>query len=270
MHRDDVPPDEMKLFRSAPDPIDAARRGEPVVDPAIDALVHDLRSAYLPDEPRPRSAALVVFAGPGDDVSVPDATQPDHAPVVPLAVALGSRRRRAAVGVAAFAATVTGKVVLGGAVAAATLGGLHAADVVDVPLLPEVPRSPAAPTTVPDVADPVELPATGEAPPATPATPAEATPPTDQSGSAPPVAQTPAGDGTGPANPVGEPDNPGQAPATAPPTTGPPPTTGRSSDVPAEPPVGDEPPSGEVRGDVSDAHTEDPGEPAQENFATNP
>lgn len=42
-------------------------------------------------------------------------------------------------GVSSFVATVTGKVVLGGAVAAASVGGLHAADVVDVPGLPDRP-----------------------------------------------------------------------------------------------------------------------------------
>lgn len=40
-------------------------------------------------------------------------------------------------GLSGFLATVTGKVVLTGAVAAASVGGLHAGDVVDVPGLPD-------------------------------------------------------------------------------------------------------------------------------------
>lgn len=40
-------------------------------------------------------------------------------------------------GLSTFVATLTGKVVLGTAVAAASVGGLHAADVVDVPGLPD-------------------------------------------------------------------------------------------------------------------------------------
>ena len=44
-------------------------------------------------------------------------------------------------GVTAFVATTTGKLVLGTAVAAASVGGMHAADVVDVPLLPDTAQA---------------------------------------------------------------------------------------------------------------------------------
>ena len=67
-------------------------------------------------------------------------------PVVEAPVPIG---RRAAVAAAAFAATVAGKVVLGGAVAAAALGGLHATDTVDVPLLPRDPQAQTPPAAVP-------------------------------------------------------------------------------------------------------------------------
>lgn len=147
----DVPPDDMVFFASR-DPLDAALRGE-TDDPALGALVGDLRSAYLAGGDRPRSDALTAFAGPADGPALGTiGTRPDPASSrrVPL-------RRRAAVGVAAFAATLAGKVVLGGAVAAATLGGLHATDVVDVPLLPHdstIEGTPPADPALPDVADP--------------------------------------------------------------------------------------------------------------------
>lgn len=50
---------------------------------------------------------------------------------------LERRRIRMLSGLSGFLATVTGKVVLTGAVAAASVGGLHAGDVVDVPGLPD-------------------------------------------------------------------------------------------------------------------------------------
>lgn len=136
----DVPPLEMHPFRAAPDPIDAALRGEPVDDPAIAALVHDLRRAYLPDGARRRSSALVAFAGPGSDGGDPALAPTSSSGLPPEPVP--SLGRRVRVAVAAFAATLAGKVVLGGAVAAAAVGGLHAADVVEVPLLPDVDRRP--------------------------------------------------------------------------------------------------------------------------------
>ena len=51
-------------------------------------------------------------------------------------------------GISAFVATTTGKVVLGTAMAAASVGGAHAADIVDLPLLPE--STPAAVIVVQD------------------------------------------------------------------------------------------------------------------------
>lgn len=72
----------------------------------------------------------------------------------------GSRRRRMLETLSAFVATLTGKVVLGSAAVAASVGGAHAAGVVDVPGLPDrgsavvdVPAVVDAPV-VPDAADP--------------------------------------------------------------------------------------------------------------------
>jgi hypothetical protein len=149
MASDDVAPDEMSLFRPSGDPLDAALRGVSD-DPAVDALVSDLRAAYLPDGTRPRSAALAAFAGTGDGVPVGAVRCRPAAPAVEAPVPVG---RRVAVAAAAFAATLTGKVVLGGAVAAAALGGLHATDTVDVPLLPRSPEAQTVPSTVPDRPD---------------------------------------------------------------------------------------------------------------------
>ena len=150
---DDVPPDEMHLFGLTRDPLDAALRGESD-DPAVAALVGDLRAAYLPEGTRTRSAALVAFAGTGEDAPAAITARPRQVVVEP-AIPLG---RRIVVGVAAFAATITGKIVLGGAVAAATLGGLHASEAVDVPLLPDRPPARTVPSTVPELPDAVDLP----------------------------------------------------------------------------------------------------------------
>lgn len=226
MAADDVPLPEMPL-RATPDPVDAALRGEPVDDPAIEALVHDLRAACLPEDVRVRSAALVAFAGPatgaGDPAVEPRRSLPVEAAPVE-AVPVPSRGRRARVAVAAFAATLAGKVVLGGAIAAATVGGLHATEVVDVPLLPDVDRRPP-------VADPT--PGEGELP-APDAGARDADPGTD-------VAPAPAGDAgtarTDPPETSGATDSPaegrpGAAPdaagdaGSAPPPVAPPTTAG--------------------------------------------
>lgn len=145
----DVAPDEMSLFRPSGDPLDAALRGGSD-DPAVDALVRDLRDACLPEGTRPRSAELAAFAGDGDGVPVGAVRSRAAAPALEVPVPIG---RRAAVAAAAFAATLTGKVVLGGAVAAAALGGLHATDTVDVPLLPRSPQAQTVRSTVPDLPD---------------------------------------------------------------------------------------------------------------------
>lgn len=152
MALDDVPTDDMFWFGSR-DPLDASLRGESE-DPAIDVLVHDLRAAYLPQGTRPRSEALAAFAGPANGVALGTVgARPPAAAVPDRPVPVG---RRIAVGAAAFAATITGKVVLGGAVAAATLGGLHASETVDVPLLPRSPQTQTVPSTVPELSDAVD------------------------------------------------------------------------------------------------------------------
>lgn len=154
MASDDVPPHEMFLFPPSGDPLDAALHAGSD-DPAVDALVRDLRAAYLPEGTRPRSAELAAFAGTGEGVPVGAVRTRPAAPVVEAPVPIG---RRAAVAAAAFAATITGKIVLGGAVAAAALGGLHATDTVDVPLLPRSPQAETVPSTVPDLPQPASDP----------------------------------------------------------------------------------------------------------------
>jgi len=52
-----------------------------------------------------------------------------------------SWRPKMLTGLSAFVATTTGKIVLGTTVAAASVGGMHAAEIVDVPLLPETAQA---------------------------------------------------------------------------------------------------------------------------------
>ncbi|MBN2624174.1 MAG: hypothetical protein JXA83_12425 [Acidimicrobiales bacterium] len=147
----DVPSDEMRWGRHHTDPIDAVLGDESVDDDLTDvaAIVHDLRSAYVTDEPLPRRPALAAFTdAPLDDdgdllvaagrhVGHPAAGaagRPDRSE------RLGRKRHRMLSALSGFVATLTGKVVLGTAVTAASVGGLHAADVVDVPALPDNDR----------------------------------------------------------------------------------------------------------------------------------
>lgn len=107
------------------DPLDALIDGDrdelADEDRRLADLVDHLFVAYMPaDEPR-RTLLLRRFTDFG--TAVLETSSP--------------RRRRVAAAVA-LAGTVTGKLVLGGAVAVAAVGGLHVTDTVQVPLLPEV------------------------------------------------------------------------------------------------------------------------------------
>jgi hypothetical protein len=119
MAPDDVPPSDMELSPLHFDEIDAA-----MADPTdvgltdVATVVNDLKTAYLADTPLRRSAALTEFlAAP----IVGEATQPS---------------RRGLKVVAAATAGIAGKVLLGTAVAAASVAGLQASGIVDVPGLP--------------------------------------------------------------------------------------------------------------------------------------
>ncbi|MDZ7674090.1 MAG: hypothetical protein U5K30_03350 [Acidimicrobiales bacterium] len=107
------------------------------------AIVHDLRSAYLRDEPVTRHAALHAFTATLlDDNGEPLVTAVSNAHgSAPQTAGLPNRepkrKNKMFETVSALVATVAGKVVLGTAVAAASVGGLHATDFVDVPGLPE-------------------------------------------------------------------------------------------------------------------------------------
>lgn len=113
----------MRRSGSARDPIDAVLRGDGEGRDLLDvaALIHDLRSAYDRAEPLARGPQLTAFTVAGG----------------PHAERLERRRHSMLTGLSAFLGTLTGKVVLGTAVTAASVGGLHAADVVDVPVLPD-------------------------------------------------------------------------------------------------------------------------------------
>lgn len=146
MDEDDVAPGEMRWFRPHRDEIDAVL-GDDLLDEDladVAAIVHDLRSAYLREEPVPRHAALRAFtATPLDDNGDPLVTAASNAHGSAAQTAglpnrePNRRKNKMLETVSALVATVAGKVVLGTAVAAASVGGLHAADVVEVPGLPE-------------------------------------------------------------------------------------------------------------------------------------
>jgi hypothetical protein len=106
-------------------------------------LVAELRLAASQPTPRVVRQELAVLVTTG---SVPGSV-PDAAVSVPANEHL-SRRRRMLSLLSTFVATLTGKVVLGTAVAAASVGAAHAVGVVDVPGLPD--RAAVVDTTVVD------------------------------------------------------------------------------------------------------------------------
>lgn len=143
MGDDCVPSSEMRWIGSHPDPLDAVLYGDGEGDDLLDvaAVVHDLRSAYTRTQPLQRSAELTAFthAHPttGPDTAVALAIPPGGEVGEPDVEPLGRKRRSVLTGLGGFVGTLTGKLVLTTAVAAASVGGLHAADVVDVPVLPD-------------------------------------------------------------------------------------------------------------------------------------
>lgn len=143
----------MRWFRHrpdtiGPDPIDAVLGAEHTDGDVADvaAIAHELRAAYLPAEAPARSAALAALSSVEEHERLPLAAgnqttrpeTPDTARPLPATAAAGPERRPPVIKtIAAFGATITGKVVLGTAVAAAAVGGAHAADVADLPGLPD-------------------------------------------------------------------------------------------------------------------------------------
>lgn len=267
MTSDDVPAGEMFASRRDSEALDAAVRGEQVEDAALAALVGDLRASCVSREPRRRSPELVAYAGTGEaPLGLVTAPQPR---VHPGFQPSGSAKVAAAV--AAFLATLTGKLVFGGAVAAATLGGLHATEVVDVPLLPD--RSEAPPTAPVDLdldlefdlephdggvrsdEGPVDVPAGTDGsrnPTANTAAPA---------GDPAPSEQAPA-DAPAPGPPTTSVEDRVVPPATNPPATSPPAKNPPATGPPATNPPASNPPSAEA-GDArpeSSARTGEAGE----------
>lgn len=116
------------------------------------AVMHDLRAEYVTDEPLARSASLLAF------------TEPLAVPVTATVTPVTSRIRRR--GLQAAGIGVVGKVLLGTTLAAASVGGLRATDVIELPGLPDtaadqavevrpatVEPAAAAPAPDPTVAD---------------------------------------------------------------------------------------------------------------------
>jgi hypothetical protein len=142
----------MHWTASQTDPIDAALHGELLGGDLLDVatIVRDLQAAYLRRDPMRRSAALAAFTGVHLDGADSPAVSTDDG-VVPVSVAGHSgdtgdpasterKRNKMLSTVSGLVGSLTGKAVLGTAVAAASVGGLHAADVVDVPALPDNDR----------------------------------------------------------------------------------------------------------------------------------
>lgn len=108
------------------DPLDAIARGEVADDHDLASFVSSLHAVYgSPNQPH-QSPTLRRFTELG---------RPRPAPEV--------RRRRRLAAVAAFAGTVVGKLALGGAVAVAAAGGLHATDTVRLPFVPHFGEDPS-------------------------------------------------------------------------------------------------------------------------------
>jgi hypothetical protein len=107
------------------DPIDAVLSGEPLDEDLLDvaAIVHDIRATYLPMAPV--DARVGSFDARVGSISDRRNAEPT-----------GRKPRTMLSTFGGFVGTLTGKVLAGTAVAAASVGGLHAADVVDVPGLP--------------------------------------------------------------------------------------------------------------------------------------
>jgi hypothetical protein len=105
------------------DALDAALVGAGTHDLVV--LVSDIRDAYVSDEPLRRLPALSTFIDAPLVAADPDAT---GAPA-------GRRRTLRLVG--GITAGVAGKIVLGAAIAAASVAGLQASGLVDVPGLPD-------------------------------------------------------------------------------------------------------------------------------------
>ena len=147
----DVPPHEMHWFRPHSDPIDSVLDHSPTDGDLADvaAIVHDLRAAYLPDREIERSPELLALTGASlhdkGDRSATAGRNADGSVSVTQAAGLPnaddqpSKEKTMLTALAAFVATTTGKVLVGTTVAAAAVGGAHAADVIDVPLLPDRP-----------------------------------------------------------------------------------------------------------------------------------
>ncbi len=115
---------------------------------ALSSFVDTLRSASttVPAVVRPELVAIFeACLATGEVPSVAASDQP---------IPRSPRRRRMLEALAAFVATLAGKVVLGTAAVAAGVGGAHAAGVVDVPGLPD--RTPSAVVDAPAVDDPAD------------------------------------------------------------------------------------------------------------------
>ena len=121
----DVPPFEMD-DNSPFDLDDAASNGDCTAgSSAVHEYFGELRQMFETTTDVPVGASLAEFI---DVVDLTSTTVADTAP---------GKKRKMITGISTFIATTTGKIVLGTTVAAASVGGAHAADLVDVPGLPE-------------------------------------------------------------------------------------------------------------------------------------
>lgn len=149
---------EMRWTGSQPDPVDAVLNGDDAGDDLLEVavVVHDLRSAFARTEPLERRQELAAFTGAALDAlrhpSMGTAV-PSSRTVDPLDMTRPGRKRSSMMSaLSGFVGTLTGKLVLGTAVTAASVGGLHAADVVEAPVLPDTnaPVERPEPGTTPD------------------------------------------------------------------------------------------------------------------------
>jgi hypothetical protein len=95
----------------------------------LEAYFSALHERFAVQADAPVSAGLAEFV---DVIDLTPVSQP-----VAATSPTTSWRPKMLTGLGAFIATTTGKIVLGTTVAAASVGGMHAAEIVDVPLLPD-------------------------------------------------------------------------------------------------------------------------------------
>lgn len=152
MHDDSLSPEEVEHL------VDGTSERPDLAD--VEALFAEVRALPNSVETPPVSAALAEFIGvnltpTAEPIVLPD-TAEARAKAIEEARDAEPVRRTSMIGsAAAFLGTMGGKVALGTAVAAASVGGVHATGAVDVPFLPDTKSAVIETIDVPESPDPL-------------------------------------------------------------------------------------------------------------------